>query len=90
MLKRNIIRLMSGMPKVFVEHRKPFRLFCLPIIIILGLFLFCFPIVMALWVFLHWAGRGNPFFGNVHFVGLENYRQYGHAGTLLRAISERL
>lgn len=50
-------------------------LFCLPIIIILGLFLFV-PIVMALWVsFSDWAGRGNPFFGNVHFVGLENYRQ---------------
>lgn len=50
-------------------------LFCLPIIIVLGLFLFV-PIVMALWVsFSDWSGRGNPFFSNVHFVGLDNYKQ---------------
>lgn len=58
-------------------------LFCLPIIIILGLFLFV-PIVMALWVsFSDWAGRGNPFFGNVHFVGAgELQASTDHAGTL--------
>lgn len=48
-------------------------LFCLPMIMILGVFLFV-PIVMALWVSVSdWAGRGTPFGGSVHFVGLENY-----------------
>ena len=50
-------------------------LFCLPMIIILGLFLFV-PIMMALWVsFSDWAGRGSPFSSSVHFVGLENYKE---------------
>lgn len=50
-------------------------LFCLPMIIILGLFLFI-PIMMALWVsFSDWAGRGSPFANGVHFIGLENYKE---------------
>lgn len=49
-------------------------LFCLPMIVILGVFLFV-PIVMALWVsFSNWSGRGTPFGGGVQFVGLENYK----------------
>lgn len=48
-------------------------LFCLPMILILGVFLFV-PIVMALWVSVSdWAGRGTPFGGSVSFVGLKNY-----------------
>ena len=48
-------------------------LFCLPMILILGIFLFV-PIVMALWVSVSdWAGRGTPFGGSVNFVGLKNY-----------------
>lgn len=49
-------------------------LFCLPMIVILGLFLFV-PIVMALWVsFSDWAGRGSPFANGVDFIGLKNYQ----------------
>ncbi|NMM94931.1 carbohydrate ABC transporter permease [Bifidobacterium oedipodis] len=48
-------------------------LFCLPMIVILGVFLFI-PIVMALWVsFSNWTGRGTPFGSNVQFIGLKNY-----------------
>lgn len=48
-------------------------LFCLPMIVILGVFLFV-PILMALWVSVSdWTGRGTPFGGNVNFVGAENY-----------------
>ncbi|RSX54626.1 carbohydrate ABC transporter permease [Bifidobacterium samirii] len=48
-------------------------LFCLPMILILGVFLFV-PIVMALWVSVSdWAGRGTPFGASVNFVGLKNY-----------------
>lgn len=49
-------------------------LFCLPMIVILGVFL-VIPIIMALWVsFSNWSGRGTPFGSNVDFVGLENYQ----------------
>ena len=48
-------------------------LFCLPMILILGVFMFI-PIVMALWVSVsNWSGRGTPFGANVDFVGLKNY-----------------
>ncbi|HEY2372867.1 MAG TPA: sugar ABC transporter permease [Gaiellaceae bacterium] len=50
-------------------------LFLSPVIIILGLFLIV-PIVMAAWVSVSdWTGNGSPFGSNVHFVGLDNYRQ---------------
>ena len=49
-------------------------LFCMPMIVILGLFLFI-PVIMALWVsFSDWTGRGSPFAGDVSFVGLDNYK----------------
>lgn len=49
-------------------------LFCLPVIVILGVFLVV-PMGMALWVSVSdWSGRGNPFSSNVRFVGLSNYR----------------
>ncbi|MFC2625904.1 MAG: carbohydrate ABC transporter permease [Parascardovia denticolens] len=48
--------------------------FCLPIIVILGIFLFI-PIIMALWVsFSDWSGRGDPFSSAVHFIGGANYQ----------------
>lgn len=48
-------------------------LFCLPMIIILGVFMFI-PIIMALWVSVsNWSGRGTPFGSNVDFVGMKNY-----------------
>ncbi|MCI1832842.1 MAG: sugar ABC transporter permease [Bifidobacterium sp.] len=48
-------------------------LLCMPMVIILGLFLVV-PILMALWVsFSDWAGRGSPFSSTVHFVGVDNY-----------------
>lgn len=49
-------------------------LFCLPMIVILGLFLFV-PIIMALWVsFSDWTGRGSPFSSGVNFIGPKNYQ----------------
>lgn len=49
-------------------------LFCLPIIVILGIFLFI-PIIMALWVsFSDWSGRGDSFSSAVHFIGGANYQ----------------
>lgn len=48
-------------------------LFVSPMLVILGLFL-VLPIFMALWVsFSDWTGRGNPFSGDVNFVGVDNY-----------------
>lgn len=48
-------------------------LFITPMILILGLFL-VIPIVMALWVSVsNWSGRGTPFGGNTHYVGMKNY-----------------
>jgi ABC-type sugar transport systems, permease components len=50
-------------------------LFLTPVIVILGLFLIV-PIFMAAWVSVSdWTGNGSPFGSNVHFVGLDNYRQ---------------
>ncbi|WP_064723794.1 carbohydrate ABC transporter permease [Paenarthrobacter nicotinovorans] len=49
-------------------------LFTAPTLILLTVFL-AVPVLMALWVsFSDWGGRGSPFSGDVHFVGLENYQ----------------
>ncbi|MFE4194409.1 carbohydrate ABC transporter permease [Paenarthrobacter sp. NPDC056912] len=49
-------------------------LFTAPTIILLAVFL-AVPVLMALWVsFSDWGGRGNPFSGDVNFVGLKNYQ----------------
>ena len=49
-------------------------LFTAPTITLLAIFL-AVPVLMALWVsFSDWGGRGNPFSGDVNFVGLKNYQ----------------
>ena len=58
------------------------RIFTLPVLIILGVFLLV-PVLMALWVsFSDWSGRGSPFSGNVGFVGLDNYAAVTTGGGL--------
>ncbi|MFT8649324.1 MAG: sugar ABC transporter permease [Bifidobacterium psychraerophilum] len=48
-------------------------LFCMPMLVILGVFL-VIPITMALWVsFSDWSGRGSPFSSHVNFAGFSNY-----------------
>lgn len=57
-------------------------LFTAPMLILLGVFL-VIPVSMALWVsFSDWGGRGSPFSGDVHFVGLMNYQALLAGGGL--------
>ena len=57
-------------------------LFTAPAVLVLVVFL-AVPIVMALWVSVSdWGGRGSPFSGAVHFIGLDNYAAITSGGGL--------
>lgn len=57
-------------------------LFVLPVVIILGVFLFL-PVLVAAWVSVSdWTGNGSPLSSGVHFVGMENYREFLTQGGL--------
>jgi multiple sugar transport system permease protein len=55
------------------------------VLLLLGLFLIV-PILMAAWVSVSdWTGKGSPFSGGVHFVGLENYKNLTTVDGLSRS-----
>ncbi|MCL2316201.1 MAG: sugar ABC transporter permease [Actinomycetia bacterium] len=57
-------------------------LFTAPMLLIVGLFLVV-PIGMALWVSVSdYSGRGSPFSGEFHFVGLTHYAEITSGGGL--------
>ena len=57
-------------------------LFVSPAVVVLALFL-AFPVLMAVWVSVSdWRGHGSPLSGEVHFVGLDNYRAILTGGGL--------
>lgn len=56
--------------------------FVSPAVVVLALFL-AFPVLMAVWVSVSdWQGHGSPLSGEVHFVGLDNYRAILTGGGL--------
>jgi multiple sugar transport system permease protein len=60
-------------------------LFVSPVLLLLGLFLVV-PILMAAWVSVSdWTGKGSPFSGGVHFVGLDNYKNLTTVDGLSRS-----
>jgi multiple sugar transport system permease protein len=60
-------------------------LFVSPVLLLLGLFLIV-PILMAAWVSVSdWTGKGSPFSGGVHFIGLDNYKNLTTVDGLARS-----